>query len=326
LRLSPRFGISTPLGDFGKIYLNFGYFYGMCDPEKLYGEYTNYKDSIGILGNTRLDCLEKVSYELGFEKSLFDRYLLSISFYNSDYNHLIDDIWLLEYGGISYSTYTDDSYGNLRGLEFSLRKKYGKYFKGFLKYNINAGSYGGPGLDDIPIRTNSSFRLLLTFVSHDDWGKVFKDISASILYTREGGDYFSFDPYASNPFLPGDPDYINNLKWEDKAYWNLLLSKDISIRGFTFGLYAEVNNLFDSKYITGDDCFRGGSAGTDKLEYLRSLHLPMYSEERYVSDGSLIGGNDRVGKLDEDYIDKPDFEYLYYTNPRFMRLGVRVDF
>ena len=155
---------------------------------------------------------------------------------------------------------------------------------------------------------------------------MFKNISASILYTRKGGDYFSFDPYADDPFLPGDPDYINNLKWEDKAYWNLLLSKNVSIRGFTFGLYAEVNNLFDSKYITGDDCFRDGYAGTDKLEYLRSLHLPMYNEERYASDDLLVGGNDRVGEVEKDYIDKPDFEYLYYTNPRFLRMGVRVDF
>ena len=156
--------------------------------------------------------------------------------------------------------------------------------------------------------------------------KILKDISTSILYTREGGDYFSFDPYADNPFLPGNPDYINNLKWEDESYWNLLLSKDISVRGFTFSVYTEINNLLDSKYMTNDNCFRSDSANTDKFNYLSSLHLPMYNDERYESDDYLIGGNDIVGEVDKDYIDRPDFEYLYYTNPRFLRLGIRVDF
>jgi len=195
-----------------------------------------------------------------------------------------------------------------------------------LKYNLSTGSYKGSGIDDIPIRTKSSLRLLLTFDTSDDWGKVLKNISSSILYTRMGGDYFSYDPYADDLFLPRDPAYLNNLKWQDEAYWNLLLSKDISLRGFKFNFYAEVNNLFDSKYITNDNCFRVDSTNTDKLEYLRSLHLPMYREERYALDTLLIGGNDRVGEVDKSYIDKPDFEYLYYTNPRFLRLGVRVDF
>ncbi len=325
-RLSPRLGISTPIKDFGKIYLNFGYFSRMCEPERLYGEYTNYTDSIGFLGNTQLDFLEKVSYEVGFERSFSAQYLFGISLYNNDYDNLIDEVYFREYGDISYNTYTDNFYGNLKGLEFSLRKRYGRHFRGFLKYNLSTGSYKGSGIDDIPIRAKSSFRLLLTFSSFDDWGKVFKDISASILYTREGGDYFSFDPNADNPFEPSEPAHINSLKWQDEAYWNLLLSKDMSVRGFTFSLYAEVNNLFDSKYITNDNCFRSDSANTDKLEYLRSLHLPMYNEERYSLDPLLVGGNDRVGETNKDYIDKPDFEYLYYTNSRFLRLGVRVVF
>jgi outer membrane receptor protein involved in Fe transport len=214
----------------------------------------------------------------------------------------------------------------MKGLEISLKKKYGKYFRGFLKYNLSGGYYKGWGTDDIPIRPKNSFRFLLTFNSSDDWGKVFKNITASILYTREGGTYFSFDPEADNPFEPSNPAYINNLKWKDEAYLNLLLNKDMSARGFAFSLYAEVNNLFDSKYISNDNCFRGGPKGADKLEYLRSLRLPMYNEERYASDDLLVGGNDKVGEVEKDYIDKPDFEYLYYTNPRFLRLGMRVDF
>jgi len=325
-KISPRLGISTPIGKFGKFYFNFGYFYELPESERLYGEYTNYIDSIGYRGNPQLDFPEKISYELGFEKSLFDQYLFGVSAYHSDYDNQIGEVNFDGDRDISYSTYASNFYGDMKGFEISLRKRYGKLFRGFLKYNLNMGSYKGVGIDDIQIKSKGSLRLLLTFDTSDDWGKVLKNISSSILYTRRGGDYFSYDPYADDPFAPDDPAYINNLKWQDEAYCNLLLSKDVSLRGFTFSFYAEVNNLFDSKYITNDNCFRGDSANTDKIEYLHSLHLPMYREERYALDTLLIDGNDRAGEVDKDYIDKPDFEYLYFTNPRFLRLGVRVDF
>ncbi len=325
-KLSPRLGISTPIGKFGKFYFNFGYFYELPETEKLYCEYTNYMDSIGYRGNPRLNLPEKISYELGFEKSLFDQYLFSVSAYHNDYDNQIGEVNFDGDRDISYSTYASNFYGDMKGFEISLRKRYGKLFRGFLKYNLNMGSYKGAGIDDIQIKSKGSLRLLLTFDTSDDWGKVLKNISSSILYTRRGGDYFSYDPYADDPFAPDVPAYINNLKWQDEAYWNLLLSKDVSLRGFTFSFYAEVNNLFDSKYITNDNCFRVDSANTDKIEYLHSLHLPIYREERYALDTLLIDGNDRVGEVDKDYIDKPDFKYLYYTNPRFLRLGIRVDF
>jgi outer membrane receptor protein involved in Fe transport len=274
-----------------------------------------------------MDLPEKISYELGFEISFLDQYLFHVSGYYDDYDYQIGETGLEDTSGeFSYLTYANNAYGDIEGLEISLRKRYGNLFRGLLSYNLNMGSYRREGFDRIGIKSKGALRLLLVFDTPSNWGKITKNISTSILYTRTGGDYFSFDPLAPDPFSPADPNYINNLKWQDESYWHLLLSKDVWLRGFKFSFYAEVNNLFDSKYITDDICFRVDSANTDKLEYLRSLHLPMYGEERYAADTLLIAGNDRVGEVDKTYIDKPDFKYLYYTNPRFLILGVRVDF
>jgi outer membrane receptor protein involved in Fe transport len=326
-KISPRLGVSSLLSEYSKIYFNFGYFYQPPETNKLFGLFNNYVDSTGYRGNPQIDLPEKISYELGLEMSFLDRYLLHVSGYYNNYDYQIGETPSDDTGGeFSYTTYANNAYGDIEGIEISLRKKYGNLFRGFLSYNLNMGSYREEGFDIIEIRPKGTIRLLLVFDTPDDWGKTTKDISTSILYTRTGGDYFSFDPLAPDPFAPVDPNYINNLKWQDESYWYLSLSKDVRLRGFKFSFYAEINNLFNSKYITDDICFRVDSANTDKLEYLRSLHLPMYGEERYAADTLLIAGNDHLGEIDKAYINKPDFKYLYYTNPRFLRMGVRVDF
>lgn len=323
--ISPRLGMSYPLGELGKFYFNYGYFYELPETEKLLGEYNGFGDSIVYIGNPHLDFPRLISYEVGFEKDFFDQYLVSVSGYFNDYNKQIGDIRYDE-GGISYTTYANNVCGNIRGFEFSLRKRYGKLFKGLFVYNSETGSYYKFGYSEVQLKYSPGIRILLTFGTPDEWGKVLKNISTGLLYTRTGGSYFSYDPYAPDPFSADDPAYINNLKWPDEGYWNLRLSKNFSQERFDISFFAEVNNLFDVKYITGDHCFRVDSANTDKIEYLRSLHLPMYGDARYASDTLLIGGNDKVGEVDKDYIDKPALEYLYYTNPRFLRMGLRVDF
>ncbi len=325
-KVSPRIGMSFPLREFGKFYFNFGYFYELPETERLLGKFSNYVDSIIYIGNPKMDLPKVVSYEIGFEKDIIDQYLVSISGYFYDYREQIGEIQFDDRRDISYMTYTNNVYGEREGLEFSLRKRYGKFFKGFFAYNLEIGSYGKLGYDNVQMKSNPDFRLLLNFNSPDDWGKILKNISTSLLYTRTGGNYFSFDPYAADPFSPLDPTYVNNLKWQDEGYWNLRLSKSLSSGRVNFSFYAEVNNIFDSKYIAGDHCFRVDSANTDKINYLRSLHLPMYNDERYALDTLLVGGNDKVGEINKDYIDKPALEYLFYTNPRFLRLGLKVDF
>ncbi len=325
-KISPRLGIAYPLSKSGKIYFNYGSFCQLPESYELLGMCNMYTDSIKLLGNPDLDLPEKFSFELGFEKSFLEQYAFHVSGYYNGYDNQIAEEALNDTaGGFTYMTYSNNYYGNIQGFVFSLSKKYGKFLRGYLSYDINWGTYGGVEAAEIRIKPKGSFRFLLTSQTPDSWGRIFKNISGSVLYIWRGGDYFSYDPQAANPFAPTDPHYTKNLKWQDENYWDLLLSKAISLRGFKFNFYAEVHNLFDSKYITNSLCFRGGMGSTDMLNYLESLHLPMY-EYRNDRLNSLVAGNDEVGDLDADYIDKPDFEYLYYTNPRFFRMGIRVDF
>jgi hypothetical protein len=325
-KLSPRFGMSFPVGEFSKFYFNFGNFYKLPETQKIIGELNNYADSTGYIGNTQIDVPEIFSCEIGFEREFFERYLFHVSGYFNDYVNQIGKTNLDDSEDISYVTYANNVYGNIKGFEFSLRKRYGKFFKGSFIYNLEAGSFGKFGYDDIEVKTGPDFHLLIIFSLPGYWRSFLKNISTSILYTHKGGNYFNYDPYASDPFSPDDPTYINNLKWEDEGYWNLRLRKDFNSGRLAFGFFIDVNNLFDARYLNGDLCFRADSASTDKLDYLRSLHLPMYREERYAADPLLVGGNDKIGEVDKDYIDKPALEYLYYTNPRFLRLGLMVNF
>lgn len=325
-KISPRLGMSFPVGEFSKIYFNFGNYYELPESEKLMGESNDYSDSAGYIGNPEIDIPEVFSYEIGFEREFARQYLFHVSGYFNDYVNRIGETDPDSGEVISYVTFANNIYGSIKGLEFSLRKRHGKFFRGSFIYNLETGSYGKFGYDDIEIKPSPDFRLFLVFSSPGYWKNFFRNISVGFLYNHKGGDYFSYDPYASDPFSPDDANYINNLKWEDEGYWDLRLSKSFNSGKLSFSFFADVNNVFDARYLNYDLCFKTDSASTDKLDYLRSLHLPMYRDERYASDNLLIGGNDRVGEVDKDYIDKPALGYLYYTNPRFLRMGLRVDF
>jgi len=322
-KLSPRLGMSFPIGEFRKFYFNFGNFYELPETKKILGKLNDYPDSTEYTGNPWIDIPKVVSYEIGYEREFWGRYLFHISGYFNDYENQVGETTLNDGEDISHITYANNVYGNIKGIEFSLQKRYGKFFKGSFIYNFERGFSGKIGHNDIEIKSNPNFRLLFIFSTPNDWGKVLKNISTSLLYTRKGGDYFSYDPYVPNPFSPDDPTYINNLKWEDESYWDLRLSKSLNSGRMGFSFFVDINNVSDAKYLNGDLCFR---ADTDKLDYLRSLHLPMYRDERYATDTSLIGGNDKVGEVNKNYINKPALEYLYYTNPRFIRLGLKIDF
>ncbi|MEO0294205.1 MAG: TonB-dependent receptor [candidate division WOR-3 bacterium] len=323
IKISPRIGFSFPLGKFNKIYLNSGYFYEIPSFEKILGNFYKCEDSTFFKGNSSLDLPRMISYEIGFERILFEQILFSLSGYYIGYTNEVgegDSTYLIE--DSYYKTYRNNILGDLKGFEFSIRKRYGMFFNGSFIYNFRIHSSQQIETSQIK-KPNSDLIFLVSFNTPKEWKNLKGGFYLTLLYRRKGGEYFSFDPLADDPFSPEDSKYINNLKWQDEGYWNLLLGKSFILKDFNLNFYFEVKNLFDSKYLNADLCFM---SSIDKINYLKSLHLPMYKDERYSSIPNLIGGNDRPGEVNKSYIDRPAIEYLYYTNPRSLSFGIRVDF
>ena len=104
--------------------------------------------------------------------------------------------------------------------------------------------------------------------------------------------------------------------------------------GIKTTLSVDVNNLFNFKVHRFDDELPFNDATNDYDMYLASLHLPMYNAKEYDAlragnPGLYIPGNDKPGDLrsvEKPYINDPDLTYFYYTNPRDIWFGLRIEF
>ncbi len=105
-------------------------------------------------------------------------------------------------------------------------------------------------------------------------------------------------------------------------------------RGARIEAYVDVSNLLNNKInnMASGNPFYGGS---DRREYLASLHLPMYDSEEFdvlreQNPGKYIAGNDKIGDLrsdDKPYINDPNLMDLWgFIQPRDIWFGIRVQF
>jgi hypothetical protein len=146
----------------------------------------------------------------------------------------------------------------------------------------------------------------------------------SFNYSWEAGSYQTYDPLHTDPTDP-ERKFLN-LQWKPWRNVQARLQKGISLAGVNLSVFAEINNLFDWKYL---DASSGSFVSDDDEDrYYSSLHLPMYEEEGYEAYADLIG-DDQLGDFnseDKPYIDDPELTHLAFHNPRSFVFGVKLDF
>jgi hypothetical protein len=136
-------------------------------------------------------------------------------------------------------------------------------------------------------------------------------------YFWRAGRYDTWDPLNTNLLQ-------NNVQWSPESEFDARIEKDLLIANTRIMFFMDVNNLFDQKYLDRSAFFNSD----DEDAYFASLHLPMYEEEIY-QDAGYTPGNDAPGDYrskDKPYIDMPMIEHLRFTNPRYFRLGLALNF
>ena len=85
---------------------------------------------------------------------------------------------------------------------------------------------------------------------------------------------------------------------------------------------SDIKNVFDHKYIHPNSF----GAGSDRNNYLGSLHLDMYNDDKYKNAG-FTGGSDKPGEVNNaDYVDQPNMDVFRHLFPRFVTFGLKVSF
>jgi hypothetical protein len=322
LYLSPRVGVSHPITTTSKVFFNYGHFY---QPPVLDQLYTVRPLTRGaIIPNLEAAWPRTISYETGFEVGIRDNYLVAFSGYYKDVqNQLsIQNIvsWDLDN---DVSTYRNNSYADIRGIEMRLQKVSGLWFQGWVSVEYSTRSTGFTGFryvfeDPLLARDQRetinqqrqeprpSLSANLTFSTPPDFGP------------RVGQNYFlggwrlvvnqswsDGGKYLTNPDARvGQRRYVDQIDW-----WNtdMQLTKSFRVGKQVIGFYAQVTNFTN---------YRGFPNPQNMIRYRESLRFPWYQGERQ--------GNDKWGDWDKDHIDLGYHTWSQFINPRNYTFGLRM--
>ena len=167
LSLSPRLGVSFPITDASKLYFNYGHFRQRLNPSDLFIVQEINTGAIQTLGNPNHPMPRTVAYELGYEQSLFDQYLIRLAGFYRDLSeqprgvsfHSID-------GEVNYTISRPLNYGDNRGFEITLQKNRGDWVRGWVNYTYLATKGGNFGFSQVYENRVQQRQYLLTTTEH----------------------------------------------------------------------------------------------------------------------------------------------------------------
>ncbi len=343
LTLSPRLGISHPISDVSKLFFSYGHYYSMPSSGDMFQvNWGSSSQGIRRMGNPGLEMPRTIAYELGYEHEIANLFLVSLTGYYKDVSNQIDDTeWENLDGDVGYQIADNIHYADVRGFEMELRKNYGRWITGWANYTYQVETEGLIGREanfedpiqqaqyglQNPVQERPMPRpyanAMLIVRTPLQWGPsvggmyLLDQLSASLLFHYRSGSYLTWEPV--EPFT-----LENNLQWKSEYYFDARFKKTLSVGRNDFEFFVDVVNLFDVKYLRD----WGFSDDTDRRNYLRSLHLPMYDGDKYQATGGYTGGDDQVGdvKSDKDYIDMPNRDFTAWNTPRSITLGFNYSF
>ena len=342
-RLQPRIGISFPISVSTVFHLNYGSFmqrpafqYLLDSRNTMYQTNSPTPVNANQLGNPTLKPQITNSYDLGVMLGFGEGLTLDVSGYYKNVKDLIQQATFgTASGSLSYTTWINRDYANIRGFRVILNKRSGDLF-GSVNYQYSyatgksstVGSsppifyYSVPVTDskDILLDFDRTHNILINlgYATPEKWGfaigKIYplSDIVlSSNSFLRSGRPYTL---YGSTSEV-----VINNMRspWEYNT--NLKISKRFrDFFGVTATLYMEVFNLFDNRIFNYNYVFQLTTAGEQNQNAVLYNTLPIDAQNglRYLNDAkqsfAYLG-------LDKDFL-------LYSNQPRSFHLGFSIDF
>ncbi len=357
IEVEPRLGISFPVTTDSKLYFNYGHFYSMPTPDDLYliRRLTG-TNNVSLVADPNAPLPRTIAYELGYEQSAFDQYLLHVAGYYKDVSdERTTTTFISADSKVDYSLYTSNYYEDIRGFEITLSKNRGDWLQGFINYTYSVSSNGRFGYADqyqspsdqrqydlsnytdlyqtkpLPqpyARLNLDFFTPNSFGPDWDGIKILADWHINLLGEWDAGQWFTWSGGATIPGIQ------NNVEWKDYLDFDLRITRGFHFYGVDMQLFADIYNIFNYKYMQypyGDNAF-GFYNGLDFNAYMESLHLPASVAGDSVNHplGYVnTPGNDRPGDYQSSskpYVKMPDLWQLSMLNPRTIYYGIRFTY
>ncbi len=282
-RLLPKVKVSFPVTENNVLFFNYAHAMRLPHPRFIYaGLDPVYQNSsyLSNLGNPNLKPEATVSYEVGLKSQVTQTFAVNVSaFYNDKYDYIVTrTLTLRDVTGrfVTKSFAVNQDYARVRGLEVSLHKKIGKWFKGMLNgsYQVATGKSNSARESLLQIiqrgrlETTREFYLawdrpfefkgVFNFFSDSTWkiGPVsFDNFVFTIYSTWKSGLRYTPYKYAGIDEVTGRPIYeIEEHRRYEKIgsnwFWtDVRITKNIPLfkKKGTLSVFFELQNAFNNK-------------------------------------------------------------------------------
>jgi len=362
LSVSPRLGISHPITENSKLFFNYGHF--RAEPFSTY-RFRLQRESNGLvtyMGNPNMILEKTVAYELGYEHSIADMFLIKLAGYYKDVTDQPGWIYFEDLtGDVQYNKSDNNNYADIRGFEITLTKRTGPWVTGFINYTYDVRSSGYFGLREIYQDPNRQ-RLYLeenpyqVRVHPQPFAKLNLSFFTPEAYGPEWGNFYPLDNWNFNflgvwrtgeyeTYNPNEiPGIVDNFQWKDWYNVDLRISKLFHINTIGVQLYVDIINLFNFKHMDyagfssrRDDYWpyleslnmsweSGDEKGDDKIGDYRPSDVPYDPLEHNPDNDPEITARNNARKDKKSYIDNPDIQSLTFLSPRRYIFGLKINF
>jgi len=276
--ISPRIGISYPVGEYTAFHFQYGHFHNM--PQN---RYTLRKQTLygwNLLGNPAMGFNKTISYEFGLQQNVAGKLRFDVTvFYNDRVNQVTSLMIHAPTGSIrnnrAYSTYENSGYGESKGLEVSVEnRRQSSDWRWFyrLTYTFSRTSSGAYGTNEIwsPDPNDSrnflnqrsananitgfdrthKIRMYLTYRVPEKSGinlfniYPFANSSVRLIYTLNSGR-----PYTYVTTFDEFRDLSNNRRYPLEGTTDTRFQKRLEMDNFSLNIGIRVNNLFDNQLL-----------------------------------------------------------------------------
>ena len=340
-RLSPRLGISHPVTDNQILFFSYGHFSKWPRPQFVYAKLnpTSAQSSFQKFGNPNLNPETTVAYELGIKTTFSQNDVLTVTAYYKDIFDYVRTrtakIQSARFANQSFITYANLDYARSRGLEIEYRKRIGRWFNGMFSfsYAIVTGKSSSAEEGVLILRGDLEETIKEEYVS---WDRPFTVSTSLNFVIPKGEPLFGFAPgilddisiytrfffqsgkrYTPAVFLNSyDPDGRPEYDYDrtnrygeigDNWFWvDLNIEKYFDIGGLNMSIFAEINNLFDTKNS--------------------AIINPVTGEAYEYGDPTPTGWNDPLYPDLQAPISPYPFNPARYLTRRNIKFGVSVRF
>jgi len=160
-QLSPRFSLAHPISDRGKLFFSYGHFFQLPPYYRLY-QSPDFDVRVGggrltadDLGNANLKPQKTISYEIGFEQEIMENVALYVKAFYRDIRNLLGQRIYRFPSGDTYAFFINRDFGNVKGLTFTIDKRFSNFFSASLDYTYMRAE----GNESDPTRTRTDYRL-----------------------------------------------------------------------------------------------------------------------------------------------------------------------